>query len=213
MRTADPAPRASARLVGEDEGAEGVLLSGHLLGVGGLPIPPTGGGPFHLLSPTWRSKPHQPARVSWQHTLPSEIILPFLGWLIAVAQPRPTLCNPTDCGTSASSVLHRLPEFAQTHVQGVRAKWLASYPSPFLTVADTKVTVVCVLQKTPLDLIPSARCPAVPQGSIYECRRGWCGVKKRTGQAPSSPGRGRRMVPRAKGLPASAQSAHGRALG
>lgn len=119
------------------------------------------------------------------------------------------LLLPVPCSQKGQT----LPEFAPTHVCRVGVKSLAYYPPSFSTVADTKVTVVCVLQKTPLDLIPSARCPAVPQGSIYECRRGWCGVKKRTGQAPSSPGRGRRMVPRAKGLPASAQSAHGRALG
>ena len=159
-------------------------------GVGGLPIPPTGGGPFHLLSPTWRSKPHQPAQAAWQHALPSEIILPIVCWLIVFAQSCPTLCDPTDRGTPGSSVLHRLWEFAQTHVQGVRAKLLVSYPPPFLTVADTSDTV-CVLQKTPLDFILSARRPAVPQGSVSECRQGWCRVKKRTGQAPSSRGRGR----------------------
>ena len=28
----------------------------------------------------------------------------------------PTPCDPTDCGTPGSSVLHHLPEFAQIHV-------------------------------------------------------------------------------------------------
>ena len=31
----------------------------------------------------------------------------------------PTLCDPVDCSTPGSSVLHSLPEFAQTHVQWV----------------------------------------------------------------------------------------------
>ena len=34
----------------------------------------------------------------------------------SVAQLRPTLRKPTDCSTPGLSVLHCLPEFAQTHV-------------------------------------------------------------------------------------------------
>ena len=34
----------------------------------------------------------------------------------SVTQPCPTLCKPTDCSMSGFSVLHYLPEFAQTHV-------------------------------------------------------------------------------------------------
>ena len=34
----------------------------------------------------------------------------------SIAQSYPTLCNPMDCSMPGSSVLHCLPEFAQTHV-------------------------------------------------------------------------------------------------
>ena len=34
----------------------------------------------------------------------------------SVTKSRPALCDPEDCGTPGSSVLHYLPEFAQTHV-------------------------------------------------------------------------------------------------
>ena len=37
----------------------------------------------------------------------------------SVAQSCPTLCNPMDCDTFGSSVLHYLLEFAQTHVHWV----------------------------------------------------------------------------------------------
>ena len=33
----------------------------------------------------------------------------------SVAQSCPTLCNPMDCNTPGFSVIHHLPEFAQTH--------------------------------------------------------------------------------------------------
>ena len=36
--------------------------------------------------------------------------------LPVVAQSCPTLCDPVDCSTVGSSVLHYLPEFDQTHV-------------------------------------------------------------------------------------------------
>ena len=35
---------------------------------------------------------------------------------VVVTKSRPALCDPEDCGTPGSSVLHYLPEFAQTHV-------------------------------------------------------------------------------------------------
>ena len=34
----------------------------------------------------------------------------------SVAQLCPTLCDPRDCSTPGSPVLHHLPELAQTHV-------------------------------------------------------------------------------------------------
>ena len=37
----------------------------------------------------------------------------------SVTQLYPTLCAPVDCSTPGFPVLHRLPEFAQTHVCGV----------------------------------------------------------------------------------------------
>ena len=70
-----------------------------------------------------------------------------------------------------SSVLHCLLEFAQTDIQGVGAKLLAYYPPPFLTVSATKGTMVCVLQKTPLDCILSARRPAVPREASLSADR------------------------------------------
>ena len=36
-----------------------------------------------------------------------------------VAKLCPTLCNPKDCSKPGSSVLHYLPDFAQTHVYPV----------------------------------------------------------------------------------------------
>ena len=38
---------------------------------------------------------------------------------VVVTKSRPALCDPEDCGTPGSSVLHYLPEFAQTHVHWV----------------------------------------------------------------------------------------------
>ena len=37
----------------------------------------------------------------------------------SVAKSRPTLCNPMDCNSPGFSVLHYLPELAQTHVHWV----------------------------------------------------------------------------------------------
>ena len=37
----------------------------------------------------------------------------------SVTKSCPTLCDPTDCSTPSSSVLHCLPEFTQTHVHRV----------------------------------------------------------------------------------------------
>ena len=41
-------------------------------------------------------------------------------FVCSVTQSCPTLCNPMDCSTSGFPVLHRLPEFAQSHAHWVR---------------------------------------------------------------------------------------------
>ena len=46
----------------------------------------------------------------------------------SVAQSWPTLCGPTDCSTPAFSVLHHLPEPAQTHVHWVSDAIQPSHP-------------------------------------------------------------------------------------
>ena len=59
-----------------------------------------------------------------------------LGWFqsayhwrcYSVAQLRPTLCDSMDCSTLGSSVLHYLPEFAQSHVHGVSDAIQPSHP-------------------------------------------------------------------------------------
>ena len=43
-------------------------------------------------------------------------------------QSRPALCNPMDCSTPGFSVLHYLPEFAQTHVHRVNDDIQPSHP-------------------------------------------------------------------------------------
>ena len=53
----------------------------------------------------------------------------------SVAKSCLTLCNPMDCSTSGSSVLHYLPEFTQTHVHYVNAIQPSLWPpSPPLSV-------------------------------------------------------------------------------
>ena len=44
----------------------------------------------------------------------------------SVAQSCPTLCDPMDCSTPGFSVLHQLPELAQTHVH-----WVSDAIQPF----------------------------------------------------------------------------------
>ena len=46
----------------------------------------------------------------------------------SVAQSCPTLCDPLDCSTPGFSVLHHLPELAQTHVHGVSDAIQTSHP-------------------------------------------------------------------------------------
>ena len=46
----------------------------------------------------------------------------------SVTQSCPTLCNPKDCSTPGSPVLHYLLEFAQTHVHWVSDAIQASHP-------------------------------------------------------------------------------------
>ena len=46
----------------------------------------------------------------------------------SVAKSCPTLCSPMDCSTPGLSVLHYLPEFAQTHVHWAGGAIQSSYP-------------------------------------------------------------------------------------
>ena len=46
----------------------------------------------------------------------------------SVAKSCPTLCNPMDCSTPDSLVLHYFPEFAQTHVHPVSDAIQPSHP-------------------------------------------------------------------------------------
>ena len=46
----------------------------------------------------------------------------------SVAQSCPTLCDPMDCSTPGSPVLHHLPELALTHVHGVGDAIQPSHP-------------------------------------------------------------------------------------
>ena len=46
----------------------------------------------------------------------------------AVAQLRPTLCDPMDCSTPGLPVHHQLPEFTQTHVHWVGNAIQLSHP-------------------------------------------------------------------------------------
>ena len=49
-------------------------------------------------------------------------------WCCSVAKSCPTLCNPMNCSTPGSSVLHYLPECAQTRGHWVRAAIQPSHP-------------------------------------------------------------------------------------
>ena len=46
----------------------------------------------------------------------------------SVTQSRPTLCDPMDCSTPVFSVLHYLPELADTHVHWIGDAIQLSYP-------------------------------------------------------------------------------------
>ena len=48
----------------------------------------------------------------------------------SVAKLCPTLCDPMDCSTPGSSVLHYLPEFAQIHAHWVGDAIQSSHPLP-----------------------------------------------------------------------------------
>ena len=51
-------------------------------------------------------------------------------WCCSIAKWFPPLCDPMDCSTSGSSVLHSLPEFVQTHVHWVSDAIQPSHPLP-----------------------------------------------------------------------------------
>ena len=52
----------------------------------------------------------------------------LLCYCCSVTQLCPTLCNPMDCSTPGSPVLHFFPEFAQTHVHSVNYAIQPSHP-------------------------------------------------------------------------------------
>ena len=57
----------------------------------------------------------------------------------SAAQSCLTLCNPMDCSTLGSHVLHHLPELAQTHVHWVGDAIQASHPcTPFSSASQTR---------------------------------------------------------------------------
>ena len=72
---------------------------------------------FHLLRASFPSA--SPRWMCWNHKV-------YL--LLLVAKSHLTLCGPMDCSTPGSSVLHCLPEFAQTHVYWVSDAIQSSHP-------------------------------------------------------------------------------------
>ena len=78
---------------------------------------------------------YKSARFQWSK------LLPVLRWqknrgnvqencCFSAAKLCPTLCNPMDCSTPCSSVLHYLPEFAQIHVHRFGDVIKPSHPLP-----------------------------------------------------------------------------------
>ena len=57
----------------------------------------------------------------------------------SIAKSYLTLCNPTDCSTPGSSVLHCLPEFAEVHVHWVGDAIQPSHPlsAPFVSCSQS----------------------------------------------------------------------------
>ena len=61
-------------------------------------------------------------------------LISFKWCCCSVAQSRPTLCDPMDCSSLGFPVLHRLPEFTQTHIHwvgdAIQPSCTLSSPSP-----------------------------------------------------------------------------------
>ena len=80
---------------------------------------------------TWRMRVFAPVSklkifqsFIWVQSNLSRMVLLFC----SVARSCPTLCNPTKCSTPGFSVLHYLPELAQTHVHWVSDAMEPSHP-------------------------------------------------------------------------------------
>ena len=58
----------------------------------------------------------------------SSLLINTMNCCCSVAQSCPTLCDPVDCSTPGSSVLHYLLELAQTHVHWVGDAIQSSHP-------------------------------------------------------------------------------------
>ena len=55
----------------------------------------------------------------WNKSSLSYILVFLFKMILAILSSCPTLCDPMDCSMPGLSVLHSLPEFAQTHVHWV----------------------------------------------------------------------------------------------
>ena len=87
------------------------------------PKPPAA-PPFLLLrtSVSLTARPHQLPLLGAQDSAP------FVGCCYSEAQSCPALCDPMDCSTPGSCVLHDLLEFAQIHVRWVSDAIRPSHP-------------------------------------------------------------------------------------
>ena len=83
--------------------------------------------------------------LTWRAILPavfqSVITIFILCWCCCTfAKSCPTLCDPMDCRTPGSSVLHYLPEFAQTYVHwvsdAIQPSRLLLAPSPAFNLSE-----------------------------------------------------------------------------
>ena len=74
---------------------------------------------------TWTCNWHQS---SWRGSLKLPVYC-----CCSVAELCPTICNPMDCSTPGSPVLHYLPEFVETHVHWVGDVIQSSHPLPPLS--------------------------------------------------------------------------------
>ena len=80
------------------------------------------------------SFPHCPEFAQTHFHCVDDVIQPSYPLFSSVAQSRPTLCNPMDCGMSSFPVIHQLLELTQTYVHQVSDAIQPSHPlsSPLL---------------------------------------------------------------------------------